>query len=87
MSSYAVTASEQQKVQRDAVRSLQTIDAEVNQSQTRLNHVLAKLEALPANAASSRRQALEDAREEALGALRTAELKRAAAMSDLEAVG
>ena len=86
VSSYAITTPEQQKVHRDAVRSLQTIDAEINQSQTRLNDILMELGALPANAAKSRRQALEAAREEALGALRTAELKRAAAMSDLEAV-
>ncbi len=83
VSSYAVT--EQQKAQRDAVRSLQMIDAEINQSQARLNDAMVELATLPANAAKSRRQGLEQARDEALGALRTAELKRAAAMSDLEA--
>lgn len=86
VSSYAVAAPEPPKMKRDTVDELQIIDAEINQNQARLNQILVDIAALPSNAAKSRRQALEEAREDALDMLRTAELKRAVAMSDLEAL-
>lgn len=86
VSSYTVKAPEPLKMKRGTIDELQIIDAEINQSQARLNQILVDIAALPANAAKSRRQTLEEAREDALDMLRTAELKRAGAMSDLEAL-